>query len=75
MTIPFYTDVSHYYWVCLQAHHKASVHAANVPHILFDYHQECRGGNTKNLTKLKAKVEKYMKPFSLYCAKGDEVIR
>ncbi|PNF23669.1 hypothetical protein B7P43_G02500 [Cryptotermes secundus] len=57
-----------------QAHHKASVHASDVPHILFDYHQECRGGNTKNLTKLKAKVEKYMKSFSLFYAKDDEVI-
>ncbi|KAJ4444743.1 hypothetical protein ANN_06540 [Periplaneta americana] len=56
-----------------QAHHKASVHASDVPHILFDYHQECRGGNTKNLSKLKAKVEKYMKSFSLFCVNGDEV--
>ncbi|KDR22712.1 Synaptojanin-1 [Zootermopsis nevadensis] len=57
-----------------QAHHRASVHASDVPHIVFDYHQECRGGNTRNLTKLKAKVEKYMKSFSVYYAKGDEVI-
>jgi hypothetical protein len=59
----------------LQAHHKASVHASDVPHVLFDYHQECRGGNTKNLSKLKAKVEKYMKLFSLFYVKGDEVMR
>ncbi|KAJ9600882.1 hypothetical protein L9F63_000994, partial [Diploptera punctata] len=57
-----------------QAHHKASVHAADVPHIIFDYHQECRGGNTKNLCKLKAKVDKYMAAFSLFYAKDDELV-
>ncbi|PSN48304.1 Synaptojanin-1 [Blattella germanica] len=46
----------------------------NVPHIIFDYHQECRGGNTKNLSKLKAKVEKYMASFSLFYAKDDELL-
>lgn len=59
----------------LQSHHKASLHAKDVPHIVFDYHQECRGGNTKNLAKLKLKVEKCLKSFSLFYAKGDEVIR
>ncbi|KAK7791521.1 hypothetical protein R5R35_008685 [Gryllus longicercus] len=57
-----------------QAHHKASQHAADVPHIVFDYHQECRGGNTKNLSKLKAKVEKYLQSFSLFYMKGDETL-
>ncbi|GFG38407.1 hypothetical protein Cfor_12437, partial [Coptotermes formosanus] len=57
-----------------QAHHKASVHASDVPHVLFDYHQECRSGNTRNLAKLKAKVEKYMQSFSLFFVKDDEVI-
>lgn len=57
-----------------QAHHKASTENHDVPHILFDYHQECRGGNTKNLSKLKAKIDKYLKAFSLYYAKGMDVI-
>lgn len=57
-----------------QSHHKASLQNADVPHILFDYHLECRGGNTKNLIKLKHKVEKYLKAFSLYYAKGSDVI-
>lgn len=61
--------------IYFQAHHKASVHACDVAHVLFDYHQECRGGNTKSLAKLKAKVEKYMQSFFLFFAKDDEVIR
>jgi hypothetical protein len=28
-----------------------------VPHIVFDYHQECRGGNSTALNKLKNKLE------------------
>lgn len=56
-----------------QAHHKASDNN-DVPHILFDYHQECRGGVTKNLSKLKAKLDKYLKTFSLFYSKGGTVI-
>lgn len=56
-----------------QKHHSVSSHR-DVPHVLFDYHQECRGGNTKNLSKLKAKVEKYMRSFSLFYAVGTEVV-
>ncbi|XP_017880386.1 synaptojanin-1 isoform X1 [Ceratina calcarata] len=56
-----------------QTHHNMSEHK-DVPHILFDYHQECRGGNTRNLSKLKAKVEKYLKSFSLFYAVGESVI-
>ncbi|XP_043464476.1 synaptojanin-1 [Leptopilina heterotoma] len=52
-----------------QTHHSMSRHK-NVPHILFDYHQECRGGNNKNLSKLKAKIEKYLESFSLFYAVG-----
>ncbi|XP_047357883.1 synaptojanin-1 isoform X1 [Vespa velutina] len=56
-----------------QKHHNMSEHN-DVPHILFDYHQECRGGNMKNLSKLKAKVEKYLESFSLFYAAGKNVI-
>uniref|UniRef100_A0A1B6C9Y5 phosphoinositide 5-phosphatase n=1 Tax=Clastoptera arizonana TaxID=38151 RepID=A0A1B6C9Y5_9HEMI len=56
-----------------QAHHKNSRHE-DIPHIVFDYHQECRGGNTKNLSKLKTKIEPFLKAFSLFCSKSDEVI-
>lgn len=56
-----------------QTRHNMSEHS-DVPHILFDYHQECRGGNTKNLSKLKAKVEKYLESFSLFYAANNTVI-
>lgn len=56
-----------------QSHHGMSQHK-DVPHILFDYHQECRGGNTKNLSKLKAKIEKYLDSFSLFYAVGNSRI-
>lgn len=57
-----------------QHHHSTSKHRADVPHILFDYHQECRGGNMKNLSKLKSKVEKYLRSFSLFYAVGTDVV-
>ncbi|XP_033352507.1 synaptojanin-1 [Bombus vosnesenskii] len=56
-----------------QTHHNMSEHT-DVPHILFDYHQECRGGNMKNLSKLKTKVDKYLESFSLFYAAGNTVI-
>ncbi|KAG8310932.1 synaptojanin-1 [Homalodisca vitripennis] len=57
-----------------QSHHQKSQHHDDVPHIVFDYHQECRGGNTKNLSKLKAKVDIYLKAYSFFYAKDDEVL-
>nr|CAD7588646.1 unnamed protein product [Timema genevievae] len=57
-----------------QAHHKSSPHANDVAHIIFDYHQECRGGNTKNLAKLKSKIDKYLDSFSVFFAKEDTVL-
>ncbi|XP_063994499.1 synaptojanin-1 [Diachasmimorpha longicaudata] len=56
-----------------QTHHGRSNHK-DVPHVIFDYHQECRGGNMKNLSKLKAKVEKYLDSFSLFYAVGGAVL-
>lgn len=56
-----------------QAHHKAS-DSIEVPHILFDYHQECRSGVTKNLSKLKQKMDKYLKAFSLFYSKNGGVL-
>lgn len=57
-----------------QSHHQKSRCHSDIPHIVFDYHQECRGGNTKNLSKLKSKVDTCLKAFSLFYAKDDEVI-
>ncbi|KAJ8918742.1 hypothetical protein NQ315_015062 [Exocentrus adspersus] len=50
-----------------QKHHKESAHC-DVPHIVFDYHQECRGGSQANLQKLKAKVEQQLQDFGYYHA-------
>lgn len=55
-----------------QKHHKESPHT-DVPHIVFDYHQECRGGNQTNLQKLKAKIEYQMQEFAFYHANGNAV--
>ncbi|KAK0168428.1 hypothetical protein PV327_002230 [Microctonus hyperodae] len=55
-----------------QSRHNLSNHK-DVPHIIFDYHQECRGGNMKNLSKLKSKVEKYLDSFGLFYAVGTSV--
>lgn len=58
-----------------QRHHKDSQHAADVPHIVFDYHQECRGGNMASLSKLKAKLESCCAHFGLFHVSGDSVLR
>ncbi|XKL60981.1 hypothetical protein PGB90_008038 [Kerria lacca] len=56
-----------------QNHHMASAHS-DIPHIVFDYHLECRSGNTKNLSKLREQVECYLTGFGLFYAVGDEII-
>ena len=58
-------------------HHKASSHADDVPHIAFDYHNECRGGNVKNLEKLKRKLLKPLVDFGIFhsCNYGEEIIK
>lgn len=57
-----------------QSHHRNTQHHEDVPHIVFDYHQECRGGNLKNLNKLKAKVDVCLKAFSFFFANNDVVL-
>lgn len=57
-----------------QSHHRKTQHHEDVPHIVFDYHQECRGGNLKNLSKLKAKVDVCLKAFSFFFANNDVVL-
>lgn len=58
-----------------QRHHKESNHSNDVPHIVFDYHQECRGGNTSALSKLKAKLDTCCSHFDLFHINGDCVLR
>lgn len=57
-----------------QRHHRESNHT-DVPHIVFDYHQECRGGNTSALSKLKAKIDAMCSDYGLFHAIGDSVFR
>lgn len=57
-----------------QNHHRKTQHHEDVPHIVFDYHQECRGGNLKNLSKLKAKVDVCLKAYSFFFSNNDVVL-
>lgn len=57
-----------------QKHHTESVHS-DVPHIVFDYHQECRGGNPSALSKLKNKLDSLCANFGMYFSSGEDIIR
>lgn len=57
-----------------QKHHHQSSHS-DVPHIVFDYHVECRGGNQSNLTKLKESIEKSCGSFNMFYCNGDDVVQ
>ncbi|KAL1129891.1 hypothetical protein AAG570_012835 [Ranatra chinensis] len=56
-----------------QAYHKSSRHS-QVPHVVFDYHQECRNNSTKNLIKLCSKVQPYLNAFSVFYLRGFNII-
>jgi synaptojanin len=56
----------------VQAHHKACANHREVPHVIFDYHQECRG-NTKSLTKLMNKVRRHFEAFGTFCSNAEQV--
>lgn len=58
-----------------QRHHKESQHSEDVQHIVFDYHQECRGGNVTALAKLKNRLEEFTCQFGIFHASGDQVLR
>ncbi|XP_049298626.1 synaptojanin-1 [Anopheles funestus] len=57
-----------------QRHHRESEHS-DVPHLVFDYHQECRGGNTVALSKLRQKIDATSADFGMFYAIGDSVYR
>lgn len=57
-----------------QDHQSTSSHT-DIPHIIFDYHQECRTGGTKNLSKLKEKLSLYLDDFSFFRAIGQQIIQ
>ncbi|XP_006814436.1 synaptojanin-1-like, partial [Saccoglossus kowalevskii] len=59
-----------------QNHHKASAFRQDIPHVVFDYHQICRGGRPENLRKvLKPKLEQHNNRFEFFYAEGDNVLR
>lgn len=55
-----------------QRQHKESDHN-DVTHVVFDYHQECRGGNQTNLAKLKAKLDPFLMEFSFFHSSDNNV--
>lgn len=57
-----------------QRHHEMSVHK-DVPHIVFDYHQECRGGNFGALAKLKERIISCGINYGLFYASNGQIIR
>uniref|UniRef100_A0A182J0G8 phosphoinositide 5-phosphatase n=1 Tax=Anopheles atroparvus TaxID=41427 RepID=A0A182J0G8_ANOAO len=57
-----------------QRHHRESEHT-DVPHLVFDYHQECRGGNTTALAKLRQRIDATCGDLGIFYAVGDAVYR
>lgn len=45
----------------------------NMSHIMFDYHQECKGGNSQNLAKLKQSLQAILEKHSFYVFKEREI--
>ncbi|GAB1601830.1 synaptojanin-1-like isoform X2 [Argonauta hians] len=58
-----------------QNHHKNSTHKDDVPHIIFDYHAECRGGNLSNLQKLMKVSEEHLNTLNFFHCSSDRIIR
>ncbi|XP_011503811.1 PREDICTED: synaptojanin-1 isoform X1 [Ceratosolen solmsi marchali] len=56
-----------------QCHQNNSQHS-DIPHIAFDYHQECRNGNLKNISKLKDKILVFLEKFNLFYSEGEKII-
>lgn len=58
-----------------QRHHKESAAHLDVPHLVFDYHQECRGGNPLALGKLKSRLESVCPNFGIFYASGEQTLK
>lgn len=58
-----------------QKHHSESKFQSTVPHIVFDYHQECRGGNIGALSKLGARIAQFAKDISIYYVNDKNIQR
>ncbi|KQS62318.1 synaptojanin-1 [Drosophila erecta] len=57
-----------------QRHHGMSAHK-DVPHVVFDYHQECRGGNFSALAKLKERIVACGANYGVFHASNGQVLR
>ncbi|CAG0924108.1 unnamed protein product, partial [Notodromas monacha] len=57
-----------------KSHHRSSGHHKEAPHLLFDYHAECRSGNLKNLSKLKERLAKCLALYSFFYAKDGRIL-
>ncbi|XP_018020970.1 synaptojanin-1 isoform X2 [Hyalella azteca] len=59
-----------------QLQHKTCPWSCDCPHIVFDFHQECRGGNTDNLSrKLQPQIQQQIDSFCLFCLRGGVVVQ
>ena len=56
-----------------QAHHKALREHDDVQHVLFDYHAQVRGNNTKALETLKRNLQPTLQHQGFFFTRGDEV--
>ncbi|KAH8283509.1 hypothetical protein KR018_004594 [Drosophila ironensis] len=57
-----------------QRHHGMSAHK-DVPHVVFDYHQECRGGNVLALAKLKERIVACGANYGVFHSANGQVLR
>lgn len=55
-------------------HHMESNSRHDIPFVIFDYHAECRGGNTKNLKKLKDEIDSYIGTFGVFLSNDSNVV-
>ncbi|XP_059090202.1 synaptojanin-1-like isoform X2 [Tigriopus californicus] len=58
-----------------QTHQKLCEQHLDVPHILFDYHAEVKGGSIKNLSRLHEKVQQCVNKFGFFTKVGPNVSR
>ncbi|XP_076055462.1 synaptojanin isoform X2 [Oratosquilla oratoria] len=57
-----------------QIQHKNCPWSRDGQHVVFDFHQECRGGNTENLAKkLKTQISNEIEEFGYFCSRSGVV--
>lgn len=58
-----------------QSHHKESSFKDSIPFYCFDYHAECRGGKSDNLSRLKSILWDKMEEIGCYTKRNDQNLR